>query len=447
MPTRLSAALIPPLPALADHARVLVAYSGGLDSTVLLHALNAVGVQGLTAVHVHHGLQPDADAWADAAARFCAAREIPLIVCKAQIAADDRAGPEAAARVARYALLREQMRPGDLLVTAHHRDDQAETVLLRLLRGAGVPGLAAMRALVELAPGRLWRPLLDQPRAALLAHAQRHALTWIDDPHNDDPRYARSWLRQHVLPPLRTRYPQIDDRLARTAQLAAEAAELLDERAAEDLAAMASGAALSVSAISHLSPARRHNLIRWWLTQQQFLAPFAMTLDRIDRELLAVSRDAEPLIRWPGCELRRHGDRIFAMAPLPAEPPPGDWGHWRSVEAPVLPPGCGKLVGRTAPPRPIRVRSLQPGESIRPAGHRQRKRSRNLFQERAIPRWVRRRLPVLDAGDDCVCIIGLAATAAWHEAAAGWSFEWRHALAGMPSPIGWPDAPLHSDCP
>ncbi len=431
--------LIPPLPPSPEDARVLVGYSGGLDSTVLLHALAARGTPGLVAVHVHHGLQAAADDWAEACFAFCKSLAVPMILCRARIAADDEAGPEAAAREARYALLRGQMRAGDLLVTAHHRDDQVETLLLRLLRGVGVHGLAAMRPLTDFAPGQLWRPLLDLPRAALREYAQQHALRWIDDPHNDDPRYARSWLRQTWLPGLRERFPHADQSLARTARLADEAAVLLDELAAQDHAAQSRGAALSVSGLLGLSAARRHNLIRWWLAQQQFRAPFAVTLDRVDRELLAVGADAEPLIRWPGCELRRHRDLLFAMLPLASAPSSGDWGVWQSTTAFALPEGCGVLLGRDAPPQPIRVRSLQAGEAIRLAGSTQRKTCRNLFQERGIPRWVRARLPVLEAGEGATCIAGLGSTDGWRELveSTGWRGHWQHGLAGIPSPLAF----------
>lgn len=447
-PPAQSTVLIPPLPELPAGARVLLAYSGGLDSTVLLHALAARRTRGLVAVHVHHGLQAAADGWAAAAAACCDALSVPLIVRRAAIAERDAAGPEAAAREARYALLRGEMRPGDLLVTAHHRDDQVETVLLRLIRGVGVHGLAAIRSLSEFPPGLLWRPLLDQPRAALQAYARQHALQWIDDPHNEDPRYARSWLRQALLPGLRARFPQTDDSLARTARLAGETAGLLDELAAGDHAGAADGAALSVSALLALSAARRHNLIRWWLTRQQFRAPFAVTLDRIDRELLAVAADAEPLIHWPGCELRRHRDRLFAMAPLAAPPPRGTWGIWQASAPPVLPPGCGRLLG-AMPPQPIRIRSLEPGEAIRLAGQHHRKTCRNLFQAQGLPRWVRTRLPVLEVGDEARCIAGVGATEGWQAflAASGWRGHWYPDLAGLPPCIALTAAPLAPDCP
>lgn len=440
---------LPALPPLAEGARVHVAYSGGLDSTVLLHALAAAGTPGLAAIHIHHGLQAAADDWAAHCSASAAALGVPLTVLRARIGSDDPEGPEAAARTARYALLRSAMAPGDLLVTAHHRADQAETVLLRLLRGTGVHGLAGMRVLGEFAPGRLWRPLLDQPRTRLLAHARAQGLCWLDDPHNADPRYARSWLRTEIVPRLQARHPQVEAALARSARLAEEAAGLLDELAASDLAAQAEGEALAIPGLLRLSPARRHHLVRHWLAVQGFRPPFAAMLDRLDRELLVAAVDAEPRLRWPGCELRRHRERLYAMTPLGEPDPETRPLHWHDGCRLLLPDGDGELVARSPPPWPIEVRRPRPGETIRPAGDRLTRDCRKLFQSRGIPVWLRPRLPVLDAGDGRLCILGLAATEGWRAAAgsAGWSVEWRHALAGLPRVVAWPDTPLHPDCP
>lgn len=440
---------LPVLPPLTDGAWVRVAFSGGLDSTVLLHQLVTAGITRLAAIHVHHGLQSAADDWAAHCEATCAALGVPLEVLRANIAADDVEGPEAAARSARYALLRSAMADGDLLVTGHHRADQAETVLLRLLRGTGVHGLAAMRSLVDFAPGRLWRPLLDQPRAVLLAYATANHLRWLDDPHNRDPRYARSWLRTEVMPQLRARHPQVDAALARSARLADEAAGLLDELAAADLAALAQGEALAIPGLLSLSPARRHNLVRHWLAIRGFRPPFAAMLDRLDRELLAAAVDADPRLRWPGCELRRHRQRLYAMTPLDEVAGAQQASIWNEGSRHLLPGGTGELVAASPPPWPLTVRRPRPGETIRPAGDRMTRDCRTLFQARGIPVWARTRMPVLDAGDGCLCIIGLAATDRWQAAAgaAGWSVEWRHALAGLPNPIRSANPPLHPDCP
>lgn len=436
--------LIPPLPESPADVRCLVAYSGGLDSTVLLHALASLGTPGLIAVHVHHGLQPAAEDWAQGCASFCSDLSVPMILCRAAVAADADTGPEAAARDARYAQLRAQMQAGDLLITAHHRDDQAETVLLRLLRGAGVHGLAAMRPLTAFAPGRLWRPLLEQPRAALRAYAERHQLRWIDDPHNSALRYTRSWLRHDVMPGLRARFAQTDPSLARAARLAAEAAEVLDERAADDHAQIARGAALSVSKLLALATARRHNLIRWWLHRQGFRAPFADHLDRIDIELLGADAAASPRLAWPGCELRRYRDHLQAMPPLPVLQGTGDWGMWSTDTCFRLPDAAGTLEASEPPPIPLTIRRARAGEAFRPAGAAHSRTLRNRFQELGVPPWLRARIPVIEAGNGAWCMPGIGATREWQESLVrqGWQGCWRHDFVGLRSPLALDGTPL-----
>ena len=191
--------------ALADHPAnpLCVAFSGGPDSTALLHALATLPRErALRAVHVDHGLHPDSVRWAEHARTFCAGLEIPCTVCRVSVDTRAGLGIEGAAREARYAALAGQLQPGELLLTAHHRDDQVETVLLKLLRGAGPEGLGGMRVRRPLGAGELWRPLLDVPRAVLRDYVQAHALACLDDPANADPRLARYVLRHEILPRL-----------------------------------------------------------------------------------------------------------------------------------------------------------------------------------------------------------------------------------------------------
>jgi tRNA(Ile)-lysidine synthase len=401
-------------PSLAPGAIVHIAYSGGLDSTVLLHRLAHLEPRiRLRAVHIHHGLQAAADEWALKCERFAQSLGIAFELLRVQVDAMDPAGPEAAARTARYEALRGLMRQGDCLATAHHRGDQAETVLLRLLRGSGVHGLAAMRPLRQFAPGWLWRPLLDLPRERLYAYAQAQGLRWIEDPHNRDPRYSRSWLRGEVEPLLRSRFPQAEESLARTARLAGEAAELLDELGALDFAAAGEGEALGVEALRSLGAARRHNLLRWWLRQRGFEAPSADVLERVGREVLDAAADAEPLLGWAGCELRRYRDRLHAMSPLP--PPPAEAGLAWIDEELVLPEGCGRLRLPQVPPRGLSVRFPQGGERFRPEGSEHSRSLKNLFQETGIPPWVRLRTPLVKEGVELVYVAGVGGSARWKE--------------------------------
>ena len=369
----------------------------------------------LLAAHVHHGLQAAADAWAEHCAGLCAALGVPFKLLRVQVEAAAAEGPEAAAREARYAALRALMQKNDLLVTAHQRDDQAETVLLRLLRGAGVEGLAAMRPLSPFPPGQLWRPLLDVSRGQLQAYARSRRLKWIEDPHNADPRYARSWLRGQLMPQVLERYPQAQDSLARAARLSAEAAGLLEDLARIDLPAVQAGAALSVRALLALEAPRRHNLLRHWLRQRGFEVPPADTLDRLDAEVLAAAPDAEPLLAWAGCELRRYRDALHAMAPLPPPPDPVRTLEWTAARL-ELPAGCGSLRLARSPRRILRVRFARGGERLRLAGGAHTRTLKNLFQEAAVPPWVRLRTPLVELEGELAYVAGIGGSEAWSKA-------------------------------
>jgi tRNA(Ile)-lysidine synthase len=418
--------------------RFVVGFSGGLDSTVLLHRLVIHHpALPLHAVHVHHGLQDLAEAWSERCAAFCAQRGIAFETIRVRIDPADPAGPEAAARAARYRALRGVIRPGDCLVTAHHRDDQAETVLMRLLRGSGIRGLAAMRPWSAFAGGGHWRPLLDLPRASLHAYALAHRLDWIEDPHNADRRYTRSWLRNDIIPRLQAHFPQAVESLVRVARLAAESDDLLEDLARIDLAGSGGGDWLDVPALLRLVPARRHNLLRCWLRQRGFLAPAAVVLDRIDAEVLAAAADAVPLLAWSGCELRRHRDRLYAMPPLLPPPPPDLQWIWAGAEL-LLPPGCGRLRLEAPPLSPLRVRFALGGERFRPARGRQTRTLKNVFQESGVPAWVRPRTPLVLIGDRLAYVAGIGPGQYWLDAHDGSAptIEWLDPPVGAPAGEG-----------
>jgi tRNA(Ile)-lysidine synthase len=420
-------------------ARVLVAFSGGRDSTVLLHALLQTGVGVVVALHVHHGLQAAADDWAAHCESVCAAWNVPLRILRVQVQAKGK-GLESAARAARYDALRSQMEAGDVLATAHHQGDQAETVLLRLLRGSGLTGLAAMAPQTDFGPGLLWRPLLQTPREALLAYAERHRLRWVEDPHNHDPRFARSFLRTQILPRLEPHWPGCEATLARAAALIGEGADLLRELAAQDIAALAgpAPASLPASALRSLSPARRRNLVRIWVESIGLPVPGHDTLVHLDTDVLSASPDAAPVLSWAGGEFRRHRDRLFAMPVL--APVPADFrATWDGAVPLALPDGCGVLEPASSHGIPARaprwvVRLARPSDGFR-ASHAGRTRTlKNLFQERGVPTWVRERTPVLSAGEQPVWVGGFGWAAHEGHAAPGDrpTIRWRHALAGAP---------------
>ena len=274
----------------------------------------------LRAVHVDHGLQPGS---ADAAERCrlaCLQFGIPFGVIRLGLEPSTGESIEAAAREARYAALEGQLAPGEWLLTAHHRDDQLETVLIQLLRGAGVAGLAAMPARARLGQGWHARPLLEVDRAELADYAARESLSWQQDPMNDETRFDRSWLRARVLPAIRERWPAAASTVARSASHLAEASKLLAEVAANDATGVLDGGCLSLEGLKCLSRERRVNLLRWWLRQQGLRPPPAARLAAAMRAFFEARRDAAPCMRWDGGEVRRYRGRLYALPPLPGPP-------------------------------------------------------------------------------------------------------------------------------
>lgn len=390
--------------------QLCVALSGGLDSSVLLHALAALRERapapGLRALHVNHGLQPDASAWAEACRALCRRLELPIEVIELSLAPVRGASVEAEARDARYAALAARLHPGEWLLTAHHRDDQLETVLIQLLRGAGIAGLSAMPELARFGGGWHARPLLDVDRAALEAYATRHALDWVRDPMNDSTRFDRGWLRAEVLPAIRQRWPAAAATVARSASHLAEARVLLDELALADAAGIVAGGRLALAGLQRLSRERQVNLLRWWIRSRGLRPPPAARLRAALRELPGARPDAAPAVRWPEGELRRFRGCLYALHPLPELPELPD-ERAAAVDVLDLGPGLGtfELVagdqgGLRLPlsPAPV-IRFRAGGEGLRTHPGRPRKRLKDLCREAGIVPWMRPRLPLVYVGE------------------------------------------------
>ena len=414
-----------------------VAFSGGVDSHVLLHALASRRdelAQPLGAVHVDHGLHGHSPAWAEHCRRVCVGLGLEFVLLSGDARAVPGESPEAAARDLRYGLLADWLPAGALLLSAHHQDDQAETLLLQLLRGAGPKGLSAMPASAPLGEGTLLRPLLDCGRDDLLAYARARGLEWLEDPSNADTRLDRNFLRHRLLPELKTRWPAAGAVLARSATLCAEAAELQEQAARQDLPATAGSrpGTLSVTALRGLPAARCRNLLRHWLRAGGFPLPSRAVLGRILDEVLDARADAEPRVHWHGAEVRRYRDDLYALAPL-APPPAGaepDWGP-----GDILALAGGRLSAtavrgeglRLAPGVRLRVRLRQGGEQIRLPGREHHHAVKQLLQEAGVPPWERERLPLLYLGEELVVVAGLW-VAQGHVAGAGeagWKIHWR----------------------
>lgn len=398
-------------------APLLVGLSGGLDSTALLHALAQdpqARAQGLRAVHVHHGLHSSAGEWASHCAQFCDALGIPLVVAEVLVERDSGEGLEAAARKARYAAFGNLLEPDEVLVTAHHRDDQAETFLLRALRGSGPDGLAAMRPWRKFAAGKHWRPLLDTPRSELLAYADLHGLAWLEDPSNEDLRHDRNFLRQRVLPLLHERWPQADAAFTRSAVLSADAAELLqrEDALALALARTADPRALSVPALLELPAARRARVLRRWIEELGLPPLPGEGVAQIESDLLPARADARARFEWCDGVIERWRDLLHAQ--WRREPLPVEWNiEWNGREPLPLPGGdLLRLEGAESFPSPLRVFARQGGERIVLPGRAHSHTLKNLLQELGVPPWEREALPLLsDGAGELVAIADLAYSA------------------------------------
>jgi len=381
----------------APEAPLCVGYSGGLDSTVLLHLLAAVGhAHGLRAIHVHHGLHADADRWSAHCERTCQALGIGLTVIRVNVAPTGE-GPEAAARAARHAAFESALVPGEVLALAHHRDDQAETFLLRALRASGPDGLAAMRRWRPFGPGRLWRPLLDADRHTLLAWAQAHGLAWIDDPSNTDTAFDRNFLRQCVMPLLRERWPHASEALARSAMLCGHADALLDDGDARAFASVATADphCLSRTRLLALPEARRARVLRRWIESLRLPALPANGVERIELEILDARDDAEAAFHWHGAVVRAWRDLLHAdvaRARLPS-----DWhADWDGRSPLALPDGDAlSLDGATGFDGPLRAHGRQGGERLVRPGRPHSHALKQVLQELGVPPWERERLPLL----------------------------------------------------
>lgn len=294
-------------------ATLCVGLSGGCDSVVLLHVVAALGFgDRLRAIHVDHGLSPNAATWAERCADYCAGLGVPLVVKTVAVDRASGAGLEASARAARYAAFADC--GCDVILLGHHRGDQAETLLLNLLRGSGVAGAAAIREDRRHAGLRVLRPLLAVGRDEIAAYARLNGLAWSDDESNDDTALTRNFLRHQVLPLLAGRFPAAEENLARAAGHFGEAATLLGELAALDWQAAATGEELRLDSVRSLSPARLANLIRHRLHVLGWQAPVAARLDEFCRQLLAAGPDRHPELCLPAGKMVASRGRLRWVA-------------------------------------------------------------------------------------------------------------------------------------
>jgi len=416
-----------------------IAYSGGLDSHCLLHILanRSAELPLLTAVHVDHGLNPQSKKWASHCASTCAQLGISYQIAQIKIDVQSGESREAAARAARYSSFAQFLAPGDVLITAHHQNDQAETLLLQLLRGAGVCGLSAMASLMLFHKGYLARPLLNFSRAELCAYAQLVGLTWIEDDSNSDISYDRNYLRRRIIPLLLERWPSANSTIARAAHHQAEAAILLENYAQQDLA-MVQGIELHtvrVAGLLSLRAERARNVIRYWIRSRGYLLPSAAIIEQI-LQIAAARWDSTPLLCWEGCELRRYRDLIYLMAPLSPPPHKDFCAEWHNINFPLQLP-WGVLSARYIENEQgistkncaagFTVRFRRGGEKCHRAQDVYQRPLKNLWQQLGVPHWERIRTPLLFIGRELAAIPGVGVCHQFQNSSGepAWKIDWQ----------------------
>ena len=420
---------------LLNSQSILVAFSGGLDSTVLLHQLVQWRAQhpevALRAIHIHHGLSPHADSWVQHCESVCMQWQVPLVVERVHLE-DDGLGIEAQARRARYQAFAQTLLPGEVLMTAQHLDDQCETFLLALKRGSGPAGLSAMGECSPFAGTQLIRPLLAQTREALEAWARQHELCWIEDESNQDDTYDRNFLRLRVTPLLQQRWPHFAQAVARSAALCAEQESLLDELLASDLAnCITAHGTLLLAPLMMMSDVRRAALLRRWLAGLNALMPSRDGLERIWQEVALAREDASPCFRLGEYEVRRYQSQLWWVKSVDGQSETViPWLEWKTPLA--LPAGLGSVqlisAGELRMPQAdeaVSIRFKAPGV-LHIVGRNGGRKLKKIWQEQGIPPWRRDTTPMLFYGETLIAAAGVFVT---REGAAedeeGVSLVWR----------------------
>lgn len=420
------------LPAMQAAPVCIVAYSGGLDSHVLLHLCHAAGL-AVRAVHVHHGLQAEADDWDRHCAEVCAGLDIHYTCLHVDATPSPGQSPEDAARMARYRALENELRPHEILLSAHHQHDQAETLLLQLLRGAGPAGLAAMPLCRGFGSGLHIRPLLASSQQQLRQYAEQHQLVWVDDPSNADTGFDRNYLRRQVFPALTQNWPKVHAAMSNAADLQQDALEIIEAMAAIDLAAVATQQpdSLSITRLLQLPPARQCNVLRYWINAAGYDKPRRNILQEVMHHVLPAAEDAVPLVLWGNTEIRRYQDTLYVLQALNSHAT--DHAYAWDGEQPLsidtlklelrLEQTKGLGLHRDAIAKGMTVRFRQGGEQLRPHGRRHTHSLKKLMQEAGIPPWRRNRIPLIYIEHQLACVCGLCVAEAFAVSAeqCGWT--------------------------
>jgi tRNA(Ile)-lysidine synthase len=420
-------------------AHCVLAYSGGMDSQVLLHALCQMRSRfssfQLRAVYVHHGLAAQAAAWGEHCFQQCKVLDVPFQSLTVDLDLKKGESLEARAREVRYSALIHNTQKNETLFVAQHQDDQAETFLLQLCRGAGIKGLASMPAMRAVSGVVLARPFLGVTQRAIADYAQANHLSWCDDPSNQEKQLRRNFLRLDVMPLLKTAWPSLNKTLARSAALVGEANTLLDELAEQDYqqARVSEKTQLNISALRALSPLRLKNLLRYFFQQLQVVLPSRAVLDQIIRTIVFSRVDANPAVNWSGVCVRRYQGNLFVFNQSLAISP--SWQKTWDLTAPlILPAGIGELTGEEGLGEGLRsdiscvsVRFRRGGERCRLPGRAGHHHLKKLWQDWRVPVWLRDRIPLIFVGDTLAMVPGFSISEGFQceQGSQGINIKWR----------------------
>ncbi len=434
---------------LVDSQKFLIAYSGGVDSHVLLHLCYQLKKHSLgkdlnfSAVYIDHGLSPYAQKWGEHCQRVCYELDIPLSIIEVNAQPEQGQSPEVAARKARYQAFHEILTDGECLLTAQHLDDQAETVLLQLMRGSGTRGLSAMPELKNFGKGWLCRPMLDVDKRSILAYAQQHQLHWVEDESNQEQRFDRNFLRHSILPELQKHWPSVQSNIARTASVLGESQYLLDIMAKEDftaavefeneqqtadklvlnkvreLVSLQASQASQALTDARFKLARMHNLLRYWIHLNDLPMPSKKILEQVVHNIVFSRNDASPVVCWKRdsfqCEIRKYRNTLYLInrtgQPVIAEQVRTQ-SYTLKPDQPVSLTGIGMIcleLGSEELKQTIIVRFRQGGERFRKSRGAASSLLKHWFQEQGIPPWERDYMPLIFVDNELVqvgnCIV------------------------------------------
>ena len=400
----------------AYHARrYVVALSGGVDSMVLLHSMKQLPLsQPIIALHINHQLSPNANIWQQHCQQVCDALRIPFFSRTVNVVLNG-SGLEDAARTARYSEFHEFLEAGDCLLSAHHQNDQAETFLLRMVRGSGPRGLSGMPLTRQLGEGYIFRPLLNFSRVSIEDYARQHDLCWVEDESNHDESLDRNFIRKQIVIPLRQRWPAILDNMIRSAKLSRESEELSRDLAAIDLFACYAreerwGYSIALPYLKGCSRVRQKNAVRFWIEEKELPLPGQARLEKVVDTVIHASEDSNPVVAWAGIECRRFADRLYLInsqadfAPEPGyEIAAGDFMNIPGVGEISLSSDVGMGL-RIQRDDHLMVRFRQGGERCKPMGRQHSQTLKKLMQEYEVPSWVRDRTPLLYINNELAAV-------------------------------------------